>query len=342
MSGPCVEPAPTMAGDTSASTAATSGTNGYHRSRAKIRLRRAVALLGPPLCAPAATAADGGDVIPHDRPRKHTDSVSSFPREAEWNSDGHRNYGSRGAGPPLLQDENGTVLPSELTKLRDRMRAAAQREDFHTAAALQAMLRTLAPRSAPLDVPLAALISDDGHGPPMQAVVSDAARFFLEHGFAVCPGRLSQATLARVRAGWHAAEARARAEWQAKAAVSRGRWGLSWASGAPSGFRTFFDLGDLTDGGKPGGEHWALAKALVEVACAPGLLATVRAVLGQDAQANGFPGGRVVPPEDRVPGPGGLGTHGGDDGYTSWHRDSPPCVWRVFPDPSFACAARSD
>ena len=71
-----------------------------------------------PAHAAAAAAADGlPELIPHDMPRQHTDSVGSFPRSPSWTADGHRTPGSRGAGPPLQQDASGAVLPSVLAQL---------------------------------------------------------------------------------------------------------------------------------------------------------------------------------------------------------------------------------
>ena len=69
----------------------------------------------------AATAVIGGEeveLIPHDEPREHSDSVGTFERSERWTPDGHRNPGSRGAGPALLQDEQGVVLPEELERLQ--------------------------------------------------------------------------------------------------------------------------------------------------------------------------------------------------------------------------------
>ena len=272
--------------------------------------------------APTSTAG----LIPPEAPRRHSDSVGEFERSNSWTADGHRLHGSRGAGPALLQDEQGAVLLSQLALLEHQKAGAAAAEDYRTAAALQAMLEVLAPRPTPLPQSLSSYVTA-AHG---ETEVRAAADFFLENGFCVVPGRVAEPTLGRVRANWMAAEDAARAEWETKAAVSRGRWGLSWASGAPSGYRTFFDLGDLTSNPSSGGgggvaasPHWDLACALVEVAAHPGMIQTAAAVLGSGAHCGGIPSGRVVPPEDEVPGPV-PGTKGGDGGYTSWHRDSPP------------------
>lgn len=243
---------------------------------------------------PAATAIilhEEVELIPHDQPRKHTDSVGEFPRSERWTADGHRNPGSRGAGPALLQDKEGIVLPSELERLREEQADAVSKEDYHTAAAVKSIIDVVTPRATPLPKPLAEyMVVPDFDDMDVRA----AADFFLENGFCVVPGIVSEGTLQRVRAGWPAAEAEARALWEARAAVSRGRWGLSWASGAPTGYRTFFDLGLKPE---PGGEHWALARALVEVAAHPGLIATAKILLGGSARVLNFPGGRVVPPE---------------------------------------------
>ena len=264
----------------------------------------------------AATAVIGGEeveLIPHDEPRQHSDSVGTFERSARWTPDGHRNPGSRGAGPALLQDEEGVVLPEELERLQREKRDAVEAEDYRTAAAYQALLEVVTPRPSALPQPLASYVTGADFS---EEDVQSAADFFLEYGFCVAPGAVGLDTLERVRAGWPAAEAEAQELWQERAAVSRGRWGLSWASGAPTGFRTFFDLGLQPEAGGP---HWGLACALTEVAASPGLLATAKLVLGGGAKVGGFPGGRVVPPEHRVPGPE-PGTIGGDGGYTSWHR----------------------
>jgi hypothetical protein len=258
----------------------------------RLRHVRSVLRRAPAAAAEVALILDEEvELVPHDSPRQHTDSVGSFPRSERWTADGHKNPGSRGAGAPLLQDAGGVVLPQELARLAAEQAEAVAAEDYRTAAAVKSIIDVVTPRPTPLPKPLADYMVAPSFG---EADVRAAADFFLEHGFCVVPGIVSPATLERVRGGWPAAEADARALWEARAAVSRGRWGLSWASGAPSGFRTFFDLG-LTP--EPGGAHWELAKALVEVAAQPGLVATAKLLLGGGAKLLGFPGGRVVPPE---------------------------------------------
>jgi hypothetical protein len=256
------------------------------------RLRRLRAALASPAAGTAALILhEEVELIPHDQPRQHTDSVGSYPRSERWTADGHRNFGSRGAGAPLLQDEGGAVLPSEFGRLAQEKAAAVAADDYRTAAAVQSIIQVVTPRATPLPKPLAEyMVAPNFDSTDVRA----AADFFLENGFCVVPGIISEATLQRVRAGWPAAESEARALWEARAAVSRGRWGLSWASGAPTGYRTFFDLGLQPE---PGGEHWALARALVEVAAHPGLIETGKLLLGGSARVLGFPGGRVVPPE---------------------------------------------
>ena len=257
------------------------------------RLRRLRDALASAATAGAATLIlhEEVELIPHDQPRQHTDSVGSYPRSERWTADGHRNFGSRGAGAPLLQDERGAVIPAELERLEKEKADAVAADDYRTAAAVQTIIQVVTPRVTPLPKPLAEyMVAPNFDDTDVRA----AADFFLENRFCVVPGVVSEATLQRVRAGWPAAEAEARALWEARAAVSRGRWGLSWASGAPTGYRTFFDLGLQPE---PGGEHWALARALVEVAAHPGLIQTGKLLLGGNARVLGFPGGRVVPPE---------------------------------------------
>lgn len=212
------------------------------------------------------------------------------------------------------------VLPEELALLAAQKVEAAEREDYRTAAALKTMIEVLTPRQSPLPLPLSRYITEEGRATAAEADITAATAFFWQWGFCVVPGRVAHATLSRVRAAWPEAEAVARASWEEKAAISRGRWGLSWASGAPSGYRTFFDLGDLTGGGKNAASpHWDLACALVEVAAFEPMLKVAEKLLGPDARPRGIPSGRVVPPEASVPGPT-PGSRGGDGGYTSWHR----------------------
>ena len=258
------------------------------------RLRQLRATLGAGTAATAVILHEEVELIPHDQPRQHTDSVGSFPRSERWTADGHRLPGSRGAGAALLQDEGGAVLRSELERLQQEKADAVAADDYRTAAAVQSIIEVVTPRATPLPKPLAEYMVPNFDN----SDVRDAADFFLENGFCVVPGVVSEPTLQRVRAGWPAAEAEARALWEARAAVSRGRWGLSWASGAPVGYRAFFDLGLQPE---PGGAHWALARALVEVAAHPGLIATGKLLLGEGARVTGFPSGRVVPPEVRRP-----------------------------------------
>ena len=262
------------------------------------------------------TAVLGGqlvELVPHDQPRQHSDSVSAFPRT----DDGRWTAALSPKGQPLLQDGSGVVLASELARLEEEKAVAIAAEDFRAAAAVKSIISVVTPRPTPLPLPLESYVTGPDFTP---ADVEAAAVFFLEHGFCVVPGAVSDGTLSRVRQFWMPAEQDAQELWQQRSAVSQGRYGLSWASGAPSGFRTFFDLGLSPE---PGGNHWDLASALIEVAAQPGLLLVAKLVLGGGATVGGFPGGRVVPPEDQVPGPE-PGTTGGDGGYTSWHRDSPP------------------
>jgi hypothetical protein len=260
-----------------------------------------------------AAAVSEPELIPHDQPRQHTDSVGGFPRSPAWTSDGHKVPGSRGAGPPLLQDAAGLVTDEALGDLEAQKAAAIAAEDYRTAASVKAIIDCVTPRPhGGLARPLESYIVASAE--PTEEDAQAAADFFLEHGFCIAPGIVAHGTLERVRAGWPAAEAAARELWSSRAAVSRGRYGLSWASGAPVGFRTFFDLGLNPI---EGGEHWGLACALVEVAASPGMIAVAKKLLGPGARAGGFPGGRVVPPEDEVPGPE-PGSVGGDGGYTSW------------------------
>ena len=79
------------------------------------------------------------------------------------------------------------------------------------------MLDVLGPRPAALPVPLASLMTEATGDQEVEA----AAAFFLEHGVCVCPGRLSEGTLGRIRTSWRAAEAAAKIRWEAAAAVSQ-------------------------------------------------------------------------------------------------------------------------
>ena len=73
------------------------------------KMRRLAALHAHvvPAAAAVETALIGGEqveLVPHDQPRQHSDSVGDFPRSERWTCDGHKLAGSRGAGQPLLQD----------------------------------------------------------------------------------------------------------------------------------------------------------------------------------------------------------------------------------------------
>ena len=137
---------------------------------------------------------------------------------------------------PLLQDESGAVLPSELAELQERELAAAGRGEYRLAAQLRDMRLVLSPKP-PLSLADASPSS-----------LQEQHDFFLENGFLCVKDVLDEAALARARPAYEAAMEPHKQVFLAECARGAGigsEGGLRWDTGSDH-YRTFYN-GSFTD-----------------------------------------------------------------------------------------------